>query len=144
MNQREQLYWLEELLVRAVERRLNGIEQTPTPMSYTEAWHAGWDAASVDMLARALCGMTGERREVVIDRATRTARAFQRGHAPLLCPRCGSESLQAVNDGELVNFLCIGCRACWHVSLGYIERVDPTTCPGCEARDLCPAGVAGE
>ena len=40
------------------------------------------------------------------------------------CPRCGCEEMEAVSDGETMNFRCLGCAACWHVELGYIGLVD--------------------
>ena len=38
------------------------------------------------------------------------------------CPACGSGQLHAVRDGAVVNFLCEGCRECWHVELGAVRR----------------------
>jgi transposase-like protein len=57
----------------------------------------------------------------------------------MVCPTCGSEELEAVTDGEATNFLCPVCRDCWHVELGWVHRVDPKTCPGCQHLDLCLA-----
>lgn len=57
--------------------------------------------------------------------------------SPGRCWDCGSPSLRAVSDGEDTNFVCLSCGACWHVALGQVHRVDPTTCPGCDALSLC-------
>jgi hypothetical protein len=51
---------------------------------------------------------------------------------PRACLTCGCDDLIPVNDGELTNFLCPRCAKCWHAELGYIHRVLPETCPGCE------------
>lgn len=59
------------------------------------------------------------------------------GPSPGRCWECGSPSLRAVSDGDDTNFVCPSCGACWHVALGRVHRVDPVTCPGCEARPLC-------
>ena len=53
------------------------------------------------------------------------------------CPSCGNGRLSPVSDGEETNFLCRECGACWHVSLGWVDRVNPATCPGCASRDVC-------
>jgi hypothetical protein len=45
--------------------------------------------------------------------------------------------LRAVTDGEDVNFLCLACFRCWHVELGWVQRVDPHSCAGCRAHDNC-------
>jgi hypothetical protein len=55
------------------------------------------------------------------------------------CPKCRSEVFESVTDGETANFLCLACLDCWHVELGWIHRVDPRHCPGCEHLDLCLA-----
>jgi hypothetical protein len=60
----------------------------------------------------------------------------------LRCPRCDAARLRAIADGEDVNFFCEGCGACWHVELGWVHRVDPTTCPGCPARGECTSRYA--
>lgn len=57
------------------------------------------------------------------------------------CPDCGNGRLIAVTDGELVNFLCPGCGACWHPELDWVHRVNPDTCPGCIHRDVCQAAI---
>ena len=44
------------------------------------------------------------------------------------CPRCGSEEMEAVSDGETTNFRCLSCAACWHLELGYISLVDAEPC----------------
>lgn len=60
---------------------------------------------------------------------------------PETCPGCGGDRLRAVTDGEVTNFLCQGCGRCWHVSLGWVSRVDPLSCPGCPEREACLALV---
>jgi uncharacterized protein (DUF2267 family) len=42
-----------------------------------------------------------------------------------------------VTDGELTNFFCVACQCCWHLELGWVHRIDPTTCPGCAYQSLC-------
>ena len=53
------------------------------------------------------------------------------------CLECGADELEAVSDGEMTNFRCLGCGSCWHYELGWVVRVDPDTCPGCPRRPLC-------
>jgi len=53
------------------------------------------------------------------------------------CPECGADDLVAVSDGEQTNFLCPRCGRCWHIELGWVHRVAPATCPGCDRRDQC-------
>jgi len=60
----------------------------------------------------------------------------------LRCRTCGSEVLEAVSDGEETNFLCRECWSCWHLELGWVHRVDPGTCPGCQHREECLARQA--
>jgi hypothetical protein len=55
------------------------------------------------------------------------------------CPDCQSDDLRAVNDGRGTNTFCNTCGACWSVHLGWVRRVIPATCPGCELRDRCLA-----
>jgi uncharacterized protein len=55
------------------------------------------------------------------------------------CPACASDALVAVSDGEMTNFVCTTCFACWHVGMGQIYRLPPDTCPGCKLADLCRA-----
>ena len=38
---------------------------------------------------------------------------------------------------EGVRFLCGNCDRCWHVELGYVQRVQPATCHGCPQREQC-------
>lgn len=52
------------------------------------------------------------------------------------CPECG-RALRAVFDGETTNLLCMTCGICWHDELGWIDRVDPRTCPGCSLHGVC-------
>jgi hypothetical protein len=53
------------------------------------------------------------------------------------CRICGWARLLPLHDGELTNFLCPNCGACWHVEQGWMYRVNPATCPGCSHRDIC-------
>lgn len=53
------------------------------------------------------------------------------------CPGCAGEHLYTVFDGESTNFLCRSCNRCWSVGMGWVHRVDPLTCPGCEWRSAC-------
>ncbi|HVM01316.1 MAG TPA: hypothetical protein VM263_01500 [Acidimicrobiales bacterium] len=55
------------------------------------------------------------------------------------CPNCGNGRLTPVFDGEETNFVCEHCGCCWHVGLGWIDRVNPATCPGCPRRRVCSA-----
>lgn len=55
------------------------------------------------------------------------------------CPACASDALVAVSDGELTNFVCTTCFACWHVSLGAVYQLPVASCPGCRLVDLCRA-----
>ena len=45
------------------------------------------------------------------------------------CPECLGP-LTPVPSFDEVNFYCPDCNACWHVSMGYLTRLDPATCPG--------------
>jgi hypothetical protein len=64
------------------------------------------------------------------------------------CPECGNGRLEpVVDDKGTTNFLCRHCGSCWHAEFEWSRRVDPLTCPGCPARDVCwaarqPAGTA--
>lgn len=60
------------------------------------------------------------------------------------CPVCGGGDLDAVSDGESVNFRCRRCDRCWHVELNRVTRVDPDTCGGCPRRDGCRARFAAD
>lgn len=53
------------------------------------------------------------------------------------CLGCAGEHLYRVFDGERTNFLCGSCSRCWHVGMGWVHRVDPHTCPGCEWHSTC-------
>lgn len=55
------------------------------------------------------------------------------------CPECGNGRLEAVFDGVATNFLCRRCGTCWHAELEWVHRVNPATCPGCPAREVCAA-----
>jgi hypothetical protein len=58
----------------------------------------------------------------------------------LTCQGCGLNVMEAVSDGEMTNFRCVACGACWHIELGWVRRVEPVTCPGCEHHADCIAG----
>ena len=55
------------------------------------------------------------------------------------CPACGNGRLRPVSDGELANFLCETCGACWHAERDRVSQVDASTCPGCAHRSICLA-----
>ena len=55
------------------------------------------------------------------------------------CPECGSNDLCAVHDGRGTNIFCNSCAACWSTSLGWVRRVNPSSCPGCSRRAECLA-----
>lgn len=57
--------------------------------------------------------------------------------APPGCLNCGPVELQPVFDGELTNFYCDLCGSCWHFELGFVVRVHPETCPGCQLELVC-------
>jgi CBS domain-containing protein len=60
------------------------------------------------------------------------------------CPQCDSDSLRPViNAAEETNFLCLQCRACWHLVSGELARVDQHGCPGCPDRHFCRFPVIG-
>jgi hypothetical protein len=40
------------------------------------------------------------------------------------CPDCGQDVMEAVSDGEMTNFWCVTCGACWRIELGWVSRVD--------------------
>ena len=62
------------------------------------------------------------------------------GALPLgACPACGGDAMAVASDGELTNFACTGCFACWHFSLGAVYQVPSATCPGCRLVDMCRA-----
>ena len=60
------------------------------------------------------------------------------------CPECGSARLSAVSDGESTNFFCESCASCWLVSMDWVKRVDPLTCPGCGRQAECLARLAAQ
>ena len=95
------------------------------------------------------------------DRGMSEPRMSGRGHAGLLganadprtaallagligpCPACGNGRLRVVFDGELTNFLCLECQACWHPERASVRRVDHAVCPGCPSYPRCrPDGDA--
>ena len=57
------------------------------------------------------------------------------------CPACASASLQPVveADADEVHFLCVDCSRCWHVELGYVQRMTPATCFDCPQAARCAA-----
>jgi DNA-directed RNA polymerase subunit RPC12/RpoP len=70
-----------------------------------------------------------------------TRNCYERTTARIMrCPSCGQNVMEAVSDGEMTNFRCVTCGACWHIELGWVSRVDPATCPGCEHQAECVAG----
>jgi hypothetical protein len=62
------------------------------------------------------------------------------------CPACASANLDPVteNDTEEVHFLCRDCGRCWHVELGYVQRMTPDLCHGCPARARCEQVYAAD
>jgi hypothetical protein len=60
------------------------------------------------------------------------------------CPECAGTSFLVVHDGTETNFLCETCSRCWYVSMGWVGRVDPVTCPGCPMRDCCESTMAAD
>ena len=58
------------------------------------------------------------------------------------CPECGSTELSVAFDGEQTNFFCESCGQCWLISMGWVSRVNPLTCPGCGRQDECLARLA--
>lgn len=67
----------------------------------------------------------------------RPARLGRVLHGVLQCPSCANEDLEAVTDGDLTNFLCRACWTCWHWNLGYLRRVPPRSCAGCQHQVEC-------
>jgi hypothetical protein len=61
----------------------------------------------------------------------------------LMCQQCDVNVMEAVCDGETTNFRCVTCDACWHMGLGWVSRVNPATCPGCEHPCECRQAGAG-
>jgi nitroimidazol reductase NimA-like FMN-containing flavoprotein (pyridoxamine 5'-phosphate oxidase superfamily) len=57
------------------------------------------------------------------------------------CPRCGCDELSPVSVGNVRNFVCNSCAACWHVANGNLRRVLPQQCPGCAFRPMCTAAA---
>jgi len=62
------------------------------------------------------------------------------------CPTCASGNLDPVVevDAEEVHFLCVDCNRCWHVALGYVQRMTPATCGGCPQTARCGAVYAAD
>jgi DNA-directed RNA polymerase subunit RPC12/RpoP len=57
------------------------------------------------------------------------------------CPDCGASTFDSVWDGEMTNFRCVSCHACWHLELGWTSRVDAARCPDCPLHADCEPGV---
>ena len=55
------------------------------------------------------------------------------------CPSCGPVEVFPVFDGELTNYYCPLCGACWHYGPGSVTPVQPETCPGCQVELVCRA-----
>ena len=71
-----------------------------------------------------------------------TVMSTEQGHRSGLldaCPGCGSDRLSLVYDGYDTNFFCESCGACWFVSMGWVSRVNPLTCPACSSQSECLA-----
>jgi hypothetical protein len=62
------------------------------------------------------------------------------------CPACGSARLDPVVEREerRVHFLCRDCSRCWHVELGYVQRVTPEACAGCPERERCATAYSAD
>ena len=60
------------------------------------------------------------------------------------CPECQSDDLCAVHDGRGTNIFCKSCGACWSMSMGWVRRVNPTTCHRCGRQSECLAKQAAE
>ena len=58
-------------------------------------------------------------------------------HGVVRCPGCGGLDLETVSDGDATNFLCLTCSSCWHVELGWMQRVDPRGCISCPHSAEC-------
>lgn len=105
-------------------------------------------------MARRPSALSAER-EGDDDRDMSEPQVSGRGHADLLgpnadtrtaallagligpCPACGNGRLRVVFDGDLTNFLCTECRACWHPERASVQRVDHAGCPGCLSYPRC-------
>jgi CBS domain-containing protein len=53
------------------------------------------------------------------------------------CPRCHGDWLRPVSTSEAMNFLCLHCRACWHLTDGAFVQVETRSCPGCTEHNFC-------
>lgn len=53
------------------------------------------------------------------------------------CPRCQGQWLRPVSTAETTNFLCLGCRSCWHFERGAFVVVETRSCPGCPEHNSC-------
>ena len=66
-----------------------------------------------------------------------TAAGASAHYAPPGCLNCGPVELHPVFDGELTNYFCPLCGSCWHFELGFVVRVHPEACPGCQLELVC-------
>ena len=53
------------------------------------------------------------------------------------CPRCRRGWLRPVSTSNATNFLCVLCRACWHLQDGGFVQVETRSCPGCPEHNFC-------
>lgn len=62
------------------------------------------------------------------------------------CPACGSTRMKPVAEagGAELRFLCDDCDRCWRYELGYVQRVNPSSCAGCPALARCRAAYAAD
>ena len=56
---------------------------------------------------------------------------------PRHCPRCQGDWLRPVSTAEATNFVCLGCRSCWHLAEGAFVAVEQRSCPGCPEHNFC-------
>lgn len=99
-----------------------------------------WIGDSADTLVRIRSELVSGRE---ITRGTDRGLPADRALPLTNCPDCGADTLVAVSDGELTNFVCTACFACWHYELGSIYRTPVVTCPGCRLSNVCRAAHAG-
>jgi nitroimidazol reductase NimA-like FMN-containing flavoprotein (pyridoxamine 5'-phosphate oxidase superfamily) len=110
--------------------RLDGLRHLPL---------ARWVDGLPDTLVRVRSDLVSGR---AIDRTAARAAECNEGLPLSSCPDCGCDSLSAVSDGELTSFVCTACFACWHIELGRVHRIPPSTCPGCRLADVCRTAQA--
>lgn len=63
------------------------------------------------------------------------------GRQLAICPVCASDQLEPVVEQGTpdVNWLCEACSRCWHVELGFVRRITPSSCFGCSESERCEA-----